>query len=58
MLLFCLARGDVGKLLLPHIVDPGVKCPVLLCLAVERWGAVPFPAGFTSGIVIPCILGK
>lgn len=58
MLLFCLAWRDAGKLLLPHIVNPGVKCPVLLCLAVGRREAVPFPVGFTSGIVIPCILGK
>lgn len=58
MLLFCLARGDVGKLLLPHIVNPIVKCPILSCAAVGRQGAVPFPVGFSSGILISCILGK
>lgn len=58
MLLFCLARGDVGKLLLPHIVNPVVKCPILLCLTVGRQGAVPFSVGFSSGFLIPCILGK
>lgn len=46
MLLFYLAKGDVGKLLLPHIVNPVVKCPILSCLAVGHQGAVPFPVGF------------
>lgn len=46
------------KLLLPHIVNPVVKCPILLCLAVGRQGAVPFPVGFSSGILIPCVLEK
>lgn len=51
-------KGDVGKLLLPHIVNPVVKCPIFLCLAVGRQEAIPFPVGFSSGIVIPFILGK
>lgn len=46
MLLFYLAKGDAGKLLLPHIVNRVVKCPILSCLAVGRQGAVPFPVGF------------